>query len=193
MACSSASEPITAWSRPGGVAATITVNWIDWLTLATVLVSILRGTRYGVLAGVLDLLALFGAFLAASALYQGVVPSLHTGLFLPTPWAGFLAFVFIWLGLYVSVGALIRLMHAVKTAPVSEMLGGVMGGIRGVALMGAFLIIALASPFHEGFESDAKKSPVAGFVLRGYESLMLNVAPSLSVHIPRLGPGGLLF
>ena len=114
------------------MAATITVNWIDWLTLATVLVSILRGTRYGVLAGVLDLLALIGAFLAASALYAHVVPSLHKSLFLPTDWAGFLAFIVIWLAFYIAVGALIRLMHAVKTAPVSEMLGGVMGGIRGV-------------------------------------------------------------
>ena len=175
------------------MAATITVNWIDWLTLATVLVSVLRGTRYGVLAGVLDLLALIGAFLAASALYAYVVPSLHKSLFLPTDWAGFLAFIVIWLAFYIAVGALIRLMHAVKTAPVSEMLGGVMGGIRGVALMGAFLIIALASPFHDGFESDAKQSPVAGFLLRGYESLIVNVAPSLSVHIPRIGPGGVLF
>src|SRR5207302_344529 len=92
----------------GGVAATITVNWIDWLTLATVLVSVLRGTRYGVLAGVLDLLALIGAFLAASALYAYVVPSLHKALFLPAEWGGFLAFVVIWLALYIAVGVLIR-------------------------------------------------------------------------------------
>ena len=175
------------------MAATITVNWIDWLTLATVLVSVLRGTRYGVLAGVLDLLALIGAFLAASALYAHAVASLHKALFLPTEWAGFLAFMVIWLALYIGVGTLIRLMHAVKTAPVSEMLGGVLGGIRGVALMGAFLIIALASPFHDGFDADAKQSPVAGFLMRGYESLIVNVAPSLSVHIPRIGPGGALF
>src|SRR5207302_6009032 len=84
----------------GGVAATITVNWIDWLTLATVLVSVLRVTRYGVLAGVLDLLALIGAFLAASALYAYVVPSLHKALFLPADWWGFWALLLILLTLF---------------------------------------------------------------------------------------------
>ncbi|HYM90582.1 MAG TPA: CvpA family protein, partial [bacterium] len=62
---------------------TITVNWIDWITLAIILVAILRGTRYGVLAGVIDLAALGGAFLIASILYGHVVPGLHEALNLP--------------------------------------------------------------------------------------------------------------
>jgi uncharacterized membrane protein required for colicin V production len=172
---------------------TITVNWIDWITLAIVLVSILRGTRFGALAGALDLVALMGSFFAASVLYPGLVPSLHGALFLPESWAGMLAFVFIWLALYVTVGIIIRLAHGVKTVPISEILGGVLGVFRGLALMTVFLVIMQAAPFHESIDQDVKQSPVASFLLVGYNAVMDNVAPTLPVRIPRLGPGGTVF
>jgi membrane protein required for colicin V production len=171
----------------------ITVNWIDWITLAIVLISILRGTRYGVLAGIIDLVAMLGAFFAASILYVQAVPTLQHSLYLPPDWGGFLAFTVIWLALYLSVGIAVRLVHGIKTVPLSEILGGAMGVVRGLALMTACLVIALASPFHKTIEQDTKRSIVAPLLLKGHDAVMVTVVPSIPVRIPRIGPGGNVF
>ena len=175
------------------MARTITVNWIDWITLAIVLVSVLRGTRYGVLAGIIDFVAMLAAFLAASIAYAQVVPALKRSLFLPPSWGGFLAFTVIWLGLYIAVGIIVRLVHGIKTVPLSEILGGAMGIVRGLALATACLVIALAAPFHRAIEQDAKQSIVAPVLLRGYNAVMAAVLPTLPVRVPRIGPGGTVF
>jgi uncharacterized membrane protein required for colicin V production len=175
------------------MARTITVNWIDWITLAIVLISILRGTRYGVLAGVIDLAAMIGAFFAASILYARAVPALHQALALPASWGGFLAFTLIWLALYIIVGAIVRLVHGVKTVPLSEILGGVMGGFRGITMATALLVVLLASPFREAVDPDAKHSTIAPFLLKGYGAVMAAVVPAMPVRIPRIGPGGTPF
>src|SRR5579884_2345454 len=68
---------------------TIALNWIDWVTLAIVLVSILRGSRYGVWGGLADVAALAGAFFAASALYGAAASNVAVFLpMLPLPGAG---------------------------------------------------------------------------------------------------------
>jgi uncharacterized membrane protein required for colicin V production len=175
------------------MARTISVNWIDWVTLAIVLVSILRGTRYGILAGLFDLLALAGAFFTAAVLYPLAIPVLNKSLYLPSEWGGFLAFVVIWLVIYIGIGIIIRLVHGVKTLPLSEMLGGAFGLLRGLTLATACLVIMLAAPFHGAIDPDAKQSPVAGFLLRGYNAVMVTVVPTLPVRIPRIGPGGHAF
>ncbi len=175
------------------MARTITVNWIDWITLAIVLISILRGTRYGVLAGIIDWLAMMGAFFGASILYVHAVSSLHQTLNLPTSWAGFLAFTVIWLGLYILVGIVVRLVHGVKTVPLSEILGGVMGVLRGFTMATALLVVLLASPFREAVDPDAKRSIVAPHLLRGYNGVMVSVVPTIPARIPRIGPGGAVF
>ncbi len=171
----------------------ITVNWIDWITLAVVLISILRGTRYGVLAGIIDFVAMLGAFLAASILYVRAEPALQHALALPPNWGGFLAFTVIWLVLYVGVGVVVRLTHGVKTVPLSEILGGAMGVLRGLALVTACLVILLASPFRQGIEEDAKRSIVAPLLLKGHNAVMVTVLPTIPVRIPRIGPGGTVF
>jgi uncharacterized membrane protein required for colicin V production len=171
----------------------ITVNWIDWITLAVVLISILRGTRYGVLAGIIDFVAMLGAFFAASVLYVRVVPALQHSLFLPPSWGGFLAFTVIWLVLYMAVGVAVRLAHGVKTVPLSEILGGAMGVPRGLALVTACLVIALAAPFRQTIEQDTKRSIVAPLLLKGYDAAMVTIVQSVPVRIPRIGPGGAVF
>ena len=179
--------------RSEGMARTLTVNWIDWTTLAIVLVSILRGTRYGVLAGVIDLAAMVGAFLAASALYVGVVPGLHSALNLPTSWGGFLAFTVIWLVLYIFVGVIVRLVHGIRTSTLSGVLGGITGGVRGIALVTLGLGILLAAPFHEAVTADTKHSLVAPVLVRGYTAVMAAVPSGMPVRVPRIGPGGMPF
>jgi uncharacterized membrane protein required for colicin V production len=172
---------------------TIVVNWIDWITLAIVLVSILRGTRYGVLAGVLDLLAMVASFFAASVLYTRAVPPLRQSLLLPAPWAGFVAVVVIWLILYFLAGIIIRLIVGKKKLALSEVLGGLVGGIRGLALTTILLVLLVAAPFREAIARDADQSTAAAYLLRAYDAVMASIAPTMPVHIPRIGPGGIRF
>ena len=134
---------------------TIVVNWIDWITLAIVLVSILRGTRYGVLAGVLDLLAMVASFFAASVLYTRAVPPLRQSLLLPAPWAGFVAVMVIWLILYFLAGTIIRLIVGKKKLALSEVLGGLVGGIRGLALTTILLVLLVAACAEGQFSDDS--------------------------------------
>jgi uncharacterized membrane protein required for colicin V production len=185
---------------------TSSLNWMDWITLAIVLVSILRGTRYGLLAGAGDLAALVGAFFAASALYaQGTVvfhgwldlarqqPLLDRLPGLPPPWEALLSFVAIWLGLYIPAGSLVRWLLGHTAVPASRMLGGLLGGVRGLALVTAILVIMLAAPFHRVVAADAARSRVAPYLLRAHEGVEKLLLPTLPVRVPRLGPGGTLF
>jgi uncharacterized membrane protein required for colicin V production len=172
---------------------TIALNWIDWIALAIVLISILRGTRYGVLAGIIDLFAMMGAFFAAGILYVRVVPALHQVLFLPPSWGGFVAFIVIWLALYIVVGIIVRLVHGVKTLPLSEILGGVMGVVRGVTLSTFLLVLLLAAPFREAIEPDAKHSTVAPYLLQGYSAMLAALSPVAPFPLTRIGPGGAVF
>jgi len=172
---------------------TIVVNWIDWITLAIVLVSILRGTRYGVVAGVFDLLAMVASFFAASTLYTRAVPPLRQSLFLPANWAGFVALTGIWLILYVLLGTIVRLVFGTKKAPLSEVLGGLVGGIRGLALTAILLVLLVAAPFREAVARDAERSTAAAYLLRAYGAVMATITPTMPVPIPRIGPGGVRF
>lgn len=173
---------------------TITLNWLDWITLAIVLLSILRGARHGALAGLADLVVLVGAFLAAAALYGAGATSVHRYLpFVPSAWAAFVAFVVIWVGLYVLVGTLARWALAGSPAPASRMLGGVLGGIRGLVLATILLVIILAAPFHQAVAPDAVRSRVAPYLLRADEHAAALLLPALPVRVPRIGPGGTMF
>lgn len=185
---------------------TSSLNWMDWITLAIVLVSILRGTRYGVLAGAGDLAALIAAFFAASALYtQGAValyrwldlarhqPLLDRLPGMPPAWEALLSFIVIWLGLYIPAGNIVRWVLGHAAVPASRMLGGLLGGVRGLALVTALLVIMLAAPFHRVVAADAARSRVAPYLLKAHEGVEKFLLPTLPVHVPRIGPGGTLF
>lgn len=174
-------------------ARTITLNWIDWITLAVVLVSILRGAKYGLVAGALDIFMLLVTFFFTSAQYQRGVELLKEHLFLPPAWAGLVSFVIIWLGLYSLSGILFRWSLGETEDPTSRTLGGVAGSVRGVVLVTAFLVIALAAPFRESVQPDADRSRVAPYLLEGYERLVDVVLPTFYVRVPRIGPGGATF
>lgn len=173
---------------------TITLTWIDWIIMAIVLLSILRGARFGVLAGLVDLAVLGAAFLAAAAFYPaGAALALHYVTALSAPWAAFAAFLVIWLGLYLAAGLLVRLALGGAAPPASRMLGGVLGGIRGLVLVTALLVVTLASPFHGAVAPDAKRSQVVPYLLRANDRVEVLLLPRLPVHVERIGPGGRLF
>jgi uncharacterized membrane protein required for colicin V production len=172
---------------------TIALNWIDWVTLAIVLVSILRGMRFGALAGLLDLGGLVATFLAAAAVYPRGAQYLREVPGLTRSWEGLIAFVVIWLGLYLPLGILIRWITARAKFPASGLLGGVLGVVRGIVLVASLLMLTLAAPFRSVVAADAHRSQVAPYLLRGSERVQAVLLPALPVRVPRLGPGGATF
>ncbi len=110
---------------------TITFNWIDWITLAIVLISVLRGARFGAVAGVIDLAGLIATYLAAAATYPRGAALLHQAPMLSPSWEALIAFVVIWLGLYIPLGLLIRWACAWARFPASGLVGGAFGVARG--------------------------------------------------------------
>lgn len=169
---------------------TITLSWIDWVTLAIVLVSILRGVRYGALAGLVDLAGLVATYLAAAAVYPKGAEYLRQVPGLTRSWQGFAAFLVIWLVLYFPLGILIRWVFARARFPGSGLLGGILGVVRGLVLTAALLLLALAAPFRHVVAADAHRSQVAPYLLTGSQRVQAVLLPALPVHVPRLGPGG---
>jgi uncharacterized membrane protein required for colicin V production len=171
---------------------TITLNWIDWVTLAIVLVSILRGARFGVLAGLVDLAALIATYLAAAWAYPRGVEYLRQ-VPMSRSWEGLIVFVVIWLGLYLPLGVLIRWTLARARFPVSGLLGAVLGVARGTVLAASLLLLALAAPFRSVVAADTQRSQVAPYLVRGSERVQDILLPKLPVAVTRLGPGGVVF
>lgn len=169
------------------------LTWIDWVTLAIVLVSILRGTRRGLLGGFLDLLVLVVGFFAASALYTSGAQYLKKVLILPSSWEGLIAFLVIWIALYVAIGVTIHRFLIEDTSTASRIVGGVIGGIRGLVIVDVLLVVALAAPVHASIEKDLTRSRIAPLLLRGHNRVMTAVLPALPMRVPRIGPGGRLF
>lgn len=171
----------------------ITLNWIDWVTLAIVLVSVLRGARFGAVAGLIDLAGLVATYLAAAAVYPRGAEYLRQVPGLTRSWQGLIAFVVIWLGLYLPLGMLIRWISARAKFPASGLLGGVLGVARGIVLVASLLVLTLAAPFRSVVAADAHRSQVAPYLLRGSDRVQTVLLPVLPVHVPRLGPGGATF
>lgn len=175
---------------------TITFNWIDWIILATALISILRGARWGVLAALGDLAALIATFLAAAMLYAPAAawarPQMPSAL--SRGWAEFIAFVIIWVGLYIPLGWVARRSLSQGAAvPAARLLGGALGGVRGLVLATAALILMLASPFRQTIAADVPRSWVAPSLLWAGDRVQTALLPALPVRVPRIGPGGRRF
>jgi len=175
------------------VPRTISLNWIDWLTLAIVLVSVLRGARYGLLAGIGDVLILVGTFYAASYLYPQTVRYLDWIPMLPMPWREMFSFLMDWLVLYIPLMIIVRWILGGALFPGSKMLGGLLGGFRALVLVTALLLVTLAAPFRDIVAKDVHQSVVAPYLLRASDQVQSVVIPILPVHVPRFGPGGAVF
>jgi uncharacterized membrane protein required for colicin V production len=175
------------------VPRTIALNWIDWITLAIVLVSMLRGIRSGVLAEVVELGVLVAAYLAAAVLYPQGVAFIHRVPVLPRAWEGLVSFLVIWLVLYGVAASLVRWALGRAIFPGSRVLGGLVGGVRGLVLVTALLFMSLAAPFHRVVATDSTRSLVAPTLLRWGDRLESALLPLAPVPIPRLGPGGRRF
>jgi uncharacterized membrane protein required for colicin V production len=125
----------------------ITMNWIDWVTIALVLVSAVRGARYGFWVVITDVAAVIVSFLAASVLYGEGGTIVTQYLPVPSGWAGLIAFVVVWVVIYFPLSRILRIFLRDVPFPVSEITGATLGAARGFVLAAAVLAVCLAAPF----------------------------------------------
>jgi membrane protein required for colicin V production len=174
---------------------TVALNWIDWVTLGLVLVSILRGARLGAPAQLLDLAALIATYLAAAVYFPFGVEYLSRIPSLTPSWQGFISFVLVWMGLYLPLSMLVKLALGGISFPARGVLGALLGMTRGFVLAGALLVLTLAAPFRTVIAADAHHSQVAPYLLSGntrFQRLLRTTLP-IGKRVPRLGPGGTVF
>jgi uncharacterized membrane protein required for colicin V production len=173
---------------------TVELNWIDWLTLAIVLVSVLRGVRSGAPAELFDLFGLVATYMTAAVYYPLGAEYLSQVPRLTPPWQGFIAFVVIWVSVYLPLSMLIRWALYNAVFPASGFFGGLVGVARGLVLAAALLVVLLATPLRSVVVADAHHSHVAPYLLRGnsrFQRLLRTNA--IGLRVPRLGPGGTMF
>jgi uncharacterized membrane protein required for colicin V production len=173
---------------------TVAFNWIDWLTLALVLASGLRGSRSGAPAELFDLFGLVATYFTAAVYFLLGAEYLSQIPGLTPPWQGFVAFVAIWIGLYLPLSWVIRWALTNAKFPASGVLGALVGVARGLVIAAALLVLMLATPYRSVIAADAHHSKVAPYLLRGNSGFQrfLRTNP-VGMRVPRLGPGGTMF
>jgi uncharacterized membrane protein required for colicin V production len=170
----------------------VTLNWIDWVTAALVLVSAVRGARFGFWVAAADVVLVVAGFLAASALYAAGAEIVTRYLPMVSPsWASLIAFVVIWVVVYFPLSRLARTLRDVPF-PARSLTGAVLGAARGFVVAAAVLVVALAAPSRDTVARDADGSMVAPYLLEA-DSAAMKRLPNLPVSVPQIGPGGKMF
>jgi len=171
----------------------ITMNWIDWVIVALVLISGVRGARFGFWVVIADVLSVIVGFLAASALYGDAAAIVTQYLpMVPRSWVSLIAFVVVWVVVYFPLSRVARLALGSAPFPARELTGAVLGAARGFIVAAAVLVVALAAPSRDTVARDADGSLVAPYLLR-VDSLAMKRLPDLPVSVPQIGPGGKMF
>lgn len=166
------------------------MNWIDWLTIALVLVSGVRGARYGFWVVFFDAIFVIVGYLAASATYLGGGQIVTQYLqMVPPSWGAFIAFVVVWMVVYFPLSWLTRRLLREMPFPASEITGAMLGAGRGFILATAILVVGLAAPFRGTVQRDADNSLLATYLL-ALNSQAAKEIPKLPVDVPQIGPGG---
>jgi len=169
------------------------MNWIDWVTVALILVSGVRGARYGFWVVLIDTASVIVGFLAASALYTGGGTIVTQYLqMVPPSWGALIAFVVVWVVIYFPLSRLARMLLRDVPFPASEITGAMLGAARGFILATAILVVALAAPFRATVQRDADNSLLATYLL-ALNSRAARELPNLPVTVPQIGPGGKTF
>jgi len=151
---------------------------------AFALFAALQGVRRGLWPALIGVLAVLGAYFAASVWYRPVAEAVRGYLPLSESWAATIAF----LALLLVAVELVSLLLTLRTSPdnvpaPSRALGLAVGALRGMTLATALLIVALASPPSDPVRRDVDRSVIAPHAVTAYReglrALSVVLPPSL--------------
>jgi uncharacterized protein YkwD len=145
----------------------VSVNAIDLLLVAAIILSLLNGYRRGFVHGVLDLAAWVLSLIAALRYYQPVARWLGARVDLWSEvWDQPIAFILI--GVLVSVAVhlvghalLMRLPRDIQERRVNQILGLLPGFVNGVILAAILAALLMALPLSEGLSERTRDSALA--------------------------------
>jgi membrane protein required for colicin V production len=145
------------------------MNWLDWVILAILLLSILRGLHNGLLMEIFSLIGLvLGIFIACR--YWPMAFPLFSG-WIHNVWGADLCAFLLVAGLVMIVAALIghlirRVVRAIGLGWVDKLLGGVFGFLRGVVVLAiGFFVLAALYPQAPWLQNGMRQSRIAPWVL----------------------------
>ncbi len=142
------------------------MTWIDWVIAAFVLFAALQGLRRGLWAAVRGVIAVIAAYIAASVWYRPLAEGARRYLPLSPSWAAAAAFLVVLLVVVEVIGLFVTLRTTTaNVSTASRVLGLVVGGLRGITLAAALLIILLASPPSAPVQRDVDRSAIAPYAV----------------------------
>jgi uncharacterized protein YkwD len=172
------------------------LNWLDWVVILLLVISVLDGIRRGLLLGVLDLAAAAVGVAAAILLERQagdglgrLVPSLPAGLAHLGAFLAILLLVQLLIG--ATIGRLIAaLVGAIDRTPlggVDRLLGAVPGLVRGVVTVTLFLLPFALVPLVPSVSQAIQQSTLSDRLV----SLALQVTPIVEARLGQDLQGGL--
>jgi len=169
----------------------VTPTWLDWVTLAILLVTILLGLQRGPVRTLLEALFALLSYVGAALLFRPAAETFFGTTFPWPDWAATVSFAVLFL-LFVVVGNYLTAWIAGRKAATDAaiVLGGLSGVVKG-ALLGIVLVtFLLAAPFAPAVQKDVERSVVGPYLVSGQLALHGTLSALLPVRLPALGPGG---
>ncbi len=138
------------------------------MVIAILLFTLLQGLRRGPLVGLLSIVGLLVAFVAASTWYSLLADVLVQSLRLERSWASTAGFLLLLGAIYLAIGIVVTtLLWARRLSVPARLSGAVVGVVKGAALSMVLLAVALASPLGDSVGRDTGRSRVAPYAIRG--------------------------
>jgi uncharacterized membrane protein required for colicin V production len=169
----------------------VTPTWLDWVTLALLLLTVLLGLQRGPVRTLLEALFVLLSYLGASLLFRPAAETFF-GTGFPWPdWAATVAFAVLFL-VFVVVGNYLTAWIAGRKAATGGaiVLGGISGVVKGLLLAMVLVTFLLSAPFAPAVQRDVERSVVGPYLAGWQVALHRALAPLLPVRLPALGPGG---
>jgi len=132
--------------------ALLAVGWIDWVALVVALILVVRGFVRGCSVELAQLISLAVAIATAYFCFAPLLRMIHaTGFFVAHAYAAhvvtFVVMFVIGLGLWYGLGRLLTSgLQLVVAQPFDRILGGVIGGMKAIAVVAILCVCGLMSP-----------------------------------------------
>lgn len=169
----------------------MTPTWLDWVTLALLLVTVLLGLQRGPVRTLLETLFVLLSYVGAALLFRPAAETFFGTAFPWPDWAATVSFAVLFL-LFVVVGNYLTAWIAGRKAATGGaiVLGGLSGVLKGVLLGIVLVTFLLAAPFAPAIQRDVERSVVGPYLAGWQLGLHRALSPLLPVRLPALGPGG---
>ncbi|HEV8338169.1 MAG TPA: CvpA family protein [bacterium] len=160
------------------------MNWVDWVIIAVLLLTIFQGVMRGWVAALVGIIIILGSWLLTIALLPYYGPGVESLPIEDVAWSRTIAFGVVLIGFYIIFSVIANtLLGGKRPRMEAQIAGGILGLARG--LVAAMVIVGLlsATPAAEAMQRDIKASRLGGRILEWERQWMLRFP-----MVPPIGP-----